>query len=80
LSVFQLTKKASEERFAISIFLKLIAIIALSSLSQVALADTVSTRNGDDTFFAGAQINQSINTVGDTFIAVRSAKVNGASQ
>jgi hypothetical protein len=63
-----------------SILPKFVAVIALFGLSQVALADTVSTRNGDDTFFAGAQVNQSVDTVGDTFIVARSAKLNGASQ
>lgn len=38
------------------------------------------TRNGDDTFYSGAQVSQSIDTVGDTFVAARSAKLNGAAQ
>lgn len=63
-----------------SIFRKIVAIIALFGLALAASAETVSTRNGDDTFFAGAQVNQAVDTVGDTFIAARSAKVSGASQ
>ncbi|MFK7837446.1 MAG: hypothetical protein AB8B60_14630 [Sulfitobacter sp.] len=63
-----------------SIFPNLTAIIALSVLPQIVPADTVSTHNGDDTFLAGAQVNQSVDTVGDTFVAARSAKINGASQ
>jgi hypothetical protein len=61
-----------------SVVSKLLAALALSCLSQAAVADTVSTRNGDDTFFAGAQVSQSIDTKGDTFVAARSARVNGS--
>lgn len=60
-----------------SLFSKFLAAIALASLSHAAFADTVSTRNGDDTFFAGGLISQSIDTDGDTFVAARSARVKG---
>lgn len=63
-----------------SLLPKFIAMIAVCGLSQIACADTVSTRNGDDTFYSGAQVSQSIDTVGDTFVAARSAKLNGAAQ
>ena len=61
-----------------SVFPKFLAVLALITLSNAALADTVSTRNGDDTFFAGGQVSQSIDTKGDTFVAARSARVRGA--
>lgn len=61
-----------------SIFSKTFAAIAVACLSHGAFADTVSTRNGDDTFFAGGLISQSIDTKGDTFVAARSARVKGA--
>jgi len=63
-----------------SILPKFIAIIALFGLPQIASAQTISTRNGDDTFISGAQVSQSIDTVGDTFVAARSVKVNGSTQ
>jgi hypothetical protein len=61
-----------------SLFSKFFAAIALVGFSHAAFADTVSTRNGDDTFFAGGLISQSIDTDGDTFVAARSARVKGA--
>ncbi|MEP1011677.1 MAG: hypothetical protein ABJG80_02365 [Paracoccaceae bacterium] len=60
-----------------SVFPKFLAVLALIALSNEALSDTVSTRNGNDTFFAGAQVSQSIDTKGDTFVAARSARVRG---
>ncbi len=62
------------------IFPKTLAVIAALGLSSASLADSVSTKNGDDTFFAGAQLSQSIDTVGDTFMAGRSVKISGATQ
>lgn len=59
---------------------KIIAVLMCCGVAQASLADTVSAQNGDDTFFAGAQVNQAVNTSGDTFISARSAKVSGASQ
>jgi len=61
-----------------TVFLKSFTAIALACLTQGAFADTVSTRNGDDTFFAGGLVSQSIDTKGDTFVAARSARVKGA--
>ncbi|MCF2870393.1 hypothetical protein L0664_04880 [Octadecabacter sp. G9-8] len=61
-----------------SVFSKIIAAIVLIALPHAALADTVSTGNGDDTFFAGRLIDQSIGTNGDTFVTARSAQVEGA--
>jgi cytoskeletal protein CcmA (bactofilin family) len=61
-------------------FTNLLAVIATFGLSTAALADTISTRNGEDTFFAGSQISQAVDTVGDTFMAARSVKVNGTAQ
>lgn len=61
-----------------SVFSKIFTAIALAILSHAAFADQVSTRNGDDTFFRGGLINQSIDTKGDTFVAARSARVKGA--
>ncbi|MGB3245073.1 MAG: hypothetical protein WBB25_11095 [Sulfitobacter sp.] len=61
-------------------FKSVLAVISALALSTASLADTVSTRNGDDTFFAGAQLNQSVDTVGDTFMAGRSVKLSGATQ
>lgn len=61
-----------------SVFLRCFSAIALVILSHGAFADTVSTRNGGDTFFAGGLISQSIDTGGDTFVAARSARMKGA--
>ncbi len=61
-----------------SVFLRFFSAIALVALSHGAFADTVSTRNGDDTFFAGGLVSQSIDTGGDTFVAARSARMKGA--
>jgi hypothetical protein len=61
-------------------FTNVLATIVTLGFSTATLADTVSTRNGEDTFFAGSQINQAVDTVGDTFMAARSVKVNGATQ
>jgi len=61
-----------------SVFSKILTTITVLCLSQAVFADTVSTRNGDDTFFAGGLISQSIDTKGDTFVAARSARVKGA--
>lgn len=61
-------------------FTNLLAVIATFGLSTAALADMISTRNGEDTFFAGSQISQAVDTVGDTFMAARSVKVNGTAQ
>ena len=61
-------------------FTNVLAVIAALGLSTATLADTVSTRNGEATFFAGSQINQVVDTAGDTFMAARSVKVNGATQ
>ncbi|WP_299692125.1 hypothetical protein [uncultured Tateyamaria sp.] len=61
-----------------SAFSTTLAAIAFAALTQAAFADTVSTRNGDDTFFSGGLISQSIDTKGDTFVAARSARVKGA--
>lgn len=63
-----------------STFKNALAVIATFGLSAAVLADTVSARNGDDTFFAGSQISQAVDTVGDTFMAARSVKVNGTTQ
>jgi len=63
-----------------SAFKHALALITAFGLSTVALADTVSTRNGKDTFFAGSQISQAVDTVGDTFMAGRSVKLHGATQ
>ena len=63
-----------------STFKHALALITAFGLSTVALADTVSTRNGKDTFFAGSQISQAVDTVGDTFMAGRSVKLHGATQ
>jgi hypothetical protein len=63
-----------------STFKHALALITAFGLSTVALADTVSTRNGNDTFFAGSQISQAVDTVGDTFMAGRSVKLHGATQ
>ncbi|MCX8226419.1 MAG: hypothetical protein OTI35_10110 [Sulfitobacter sp.] len=57
----------------------LAAFVALG-LSTACMADTVSARNGTDTFFAGSQLNQAVDTAGDTFMAARTAKVDGATQ
>jgi len=61
-----------------SVFLRCFSAIALVVLSHGAFADTVSTRNGGDIFFAGGLISQSIDTGGDTFVAARSARMKGA--
>jgi cytoskeletal protein CcmA (bactofilin family) len=61
-------------------FTNVLAVIAALGLSTASLADTVSTRNGDDTFFSGSLISQTVDTVGDTFVVARSVKVNGATQ
>lgn len=61
-------------------FTNALIVIAALGLSTASLADTVSTRNGDDTFFAGAQLSQAVDTVGDTFMAARSIKLTGATQ
>lgn len=63
-----------------SILPRFAAAVALTALSHAACADTVLTRNGDDTFLAGAQVSQTLDTVGDTFVAARSARLNGAAQ
>ncbi len=61
-------------------FTHALAVIMTFGLSTAALADTVSTRNGKDAFFAGSQISQAVDTVGDTFLAGRSVKLHGATQ
>jgi cytoskeletal protein CcmA (bactofilin family) len=61
-------------------FKNALAVIAVFGLSTASLADTFSTRNGGDTFFAGAQISQAVDAVGDTFMAARSVKVSGTTQ
>lgn len=61
-------------------FTTALAAITALGLSSACLAETVSTRNGDDTFFAGSQLSQAVDTVGDTFMAARAVNVNGASQ
>lgn len=61
-------------------FTHALAVITAFGLSTAALADTVSTRNGKDTFFAGSHISQAVDTVGDTFMAGRSVKLHGATQ
>jgi len=59
---------------------KILAVIAVFGLSTPSIAETVSTKNGDDTFFAGAQVSQSVDTIADTFIAGRSINISGATQ
>ena len=61
-------------------FTHALAVLAALGMSTASLADTVSARNGDDTFFAGSQLSQSVDTVGDTFMAARSVNVDGATQ
>jgi hypothetical protein len=61
-------------------FTNALAAITALGLSTACLADTVSIRNGKDTFFAGSQLSQAVDTAGDTFMAARAVKVNGASQ
>lgn len=61
-------------------FTNALAAVAALGLSTACMADTVSARNGTDTFFAGSQLNQAVDTAGDTFMAARTAKVDGATQ
>jgi cytoskeletal protein CcmA (bactofilin family) len=61
-------------------FSNALAFAAVLGLSSATWADTVSSRNGSDTFFAGGQLNQQIDTVGDTFIAARSLQMRGTAQ
>jgi cytoskeletal protein CcmA (bactofilin family) len=56
---------------------KVIAVAAVIGLPTASFADTVSAKNGNDTFFAGAHINQQVDTAGDTFMAARTIKVGG---
>ena len=59
-------------------FTKVLAVIAAFGCVTAAGADPISTRNGTDTYFAGQQMNQAVNTVADTFIAARKVEVSGA--
>ena len=61
-------------------FINGLAAIAALGFSTASWAETVSARNGDDTFFAGSQLSQAVDTVGDTFMAARSVNINGATQ
>ena len=61
-------------------FINGLAVIAALGFSTASWAETVSARNGDDTFFAGSQLSQAVDTVGDTFMAARSVNINGATQ
>lgn len=61
-------------------FTNALAVVATFGLATATLADTVSTRNGDDTFFAGSQVSQAVDTVDDAFMAARSVKVSGVTQ
>tara|TARA_R110000787_G_scaffold112500_5_gene221413 strand:+ start:605 stop:1786 length:1182 start_codon:yes stop_codon:yes gene_type:complete len=63
-----------------SIFSNAMAFAAFVCLSSASWADTVSVRNGSDTFYAGAQVSESVDTVGDTFIGARSVQLLGATQ
>ena len=54
------------------------AIIAVSlGVSGGALADTVSFQSGSDTFVAGAQVSQTLDTAGDAFVAGRTLQARG---
>ncbi|WP_299732612.1 hypothetical protein [uncultured Tateyamaria sp.] len=61
-----------------SAFPKIFAALAVIGFAHAALAETATTRNADDTFFAGGLVNQAIDTKGDTFVTARSARVKGA--
>ncbi|PTX53828.1 hypothetical protein C8N43_3871 [Litoreibacter ponti] len=61
-----------------SVFPKLITVIAVLALPQIAAAETIQTQNGGDTFYTGGLVSQSIDTKGDTFVTARSARVDGA--
>ena len=63
-----------------SIFSNAMAFAAFVCLSSASWADTVSVRNGSDTFYAGGQVSESVDTVGDTFIGARSVQLLGATQ
>ena len=54
-----------------------LAFAATLGVSSVALADTVSTTHGGDTFIAGAQVNETIDAKGDAFVAARSVVARG---
>lgn len=60
-----------------SSFAKAIALIAAFCLPIAANADTVSTKNGSDTFFSGGQLNRAVDTQGDTFMAARTLEARG---
>lgn len=57
-----------------------LAMIALLGLSTSVAADTTTVMSGDDTFVAGAAVNENIETAGDVFVTARTASINGASQ
>ncbi len=55
-----------------------VAIFAtVFGLSTAALAETVTTRNGSDTFVAGEQVSETVDTGGDAFIAARTLNAGG---
>jgi hypothetical protein len=59
---------------------KTIVVAALLLFSSAALADTVTTKHGSDTFISGASITETVNTKGDTFVAARTAISKGIAQ
>ncbi|MGJ5621104.1 hypothetical protein [Sulfitobacter sp. MF3-043] len=56
------------------------ATLAALCICTTSSAETVSLQNGNDTFFAGGQVSETIDARGDTFLAARSAQVHGATQ
>lgn len=59
-----------------SLFVVLLALC----LGAVAQADSVELNHGGGTFLAGSVVNETVETPGDTFIAVRNAVALGSSQ
>lgn len=55
-----------------------IANIVALGCSGVAMADTVSVTHGGDTFVAGAQVNEAVNSAGDAFLAARTIQARGS--
>ena len=54
--------------------------LAALCICTTSTAETVTLQNGNDTFFAGGQVSETIDARGDTFLAARSAQVRGATQ
>lgn len=55
-----------------------IAYVVALGCSGVAMADTVSVTHGGDTFVAGAQVNEAVNSAGDAFLAARTIQARGS--